>query len=77
LVSSRVVNVRAWLSIDGNLTSHDNHQSFTTSQGKLETVAEDDGKRKALSQLVRTSAWAWSLKQKNKQTYDIMRIDKI
>lgn len=56
--TSREVKISANFSVDFDSTAHDNHQSLAAGERILETVAEDEGKGKALTELVRTGGRA-------------------
>jgi len=51
------VGVSSYLSVDLDVSGHDDRGDFTTGEGVLEAVAQDDGKRETFSQLVWTCGW--------------------
>jgi hypothetical protein len=66
--TSRVGAVSADLSVDLDKTLHEDVLDFLTVQGILQTVAQEDNKRKALAGLVGTSAGLGSIGTCAKQT---------
>lgn len=73
---SRVVEVATSLAIDEDMTSHDNHQGLTASEGELETIAENQGQGEAFSELVRTSGRSGSLYIEQQRGQQGKNIDK-